>query len=115
MWPQQSDIHTSFGSNMLAAANGLWSFLWTNQIHRDMYQSTMALKDAKYTNRFQFTAKIKHISTAHVLSESMPFIVVKMQSAFVTKTSEIQNSVTRAHLSKPLHSYLSSHTNDDFA
>lgn len=31
-----------------------------------------------------FTAKIKQVSIAHVLSESMPFIVVKMQSAYLT-------------------------------
>lgn len=56
-------------------------------VHQDMYPLAMALKDAKYTNRFSFTAKIKQVSIARVLSESMPFIVVKMQSAYVTKIS----------------------------
>lgn len=55
-------------------------------VHRHMYQSAaMAIRDAKYTNRFPFTAKIKQVSIAHLLSESMPFIVVKMQSACVKK------------------------------
>lgn len=73
-----------------------------------------------------FTAKIKQVSIAHVLSESMPFIVVKMQSAYLTNKQKknkkqlqiearIHNSVTIAQTSHmiPSEQSLFTSTNKD--